>query len=260
MVDIHSHLLPGIDDGAEHLEDSLALLGLYREQGVTDVVCTPHLPPPGNPVASPADFRTCLDRRDAALAVLRAQAAERFPGILLHAGTELLLSSGLSELLAHFASEIGLAGSRHLLVETPMNLSGSLRDIDRMLFHIQLADLTPVLAHPERMQLSSAETATLCDWVSQDRLLLQVNAGAFLSPDTLPPDKREGQRRRHEYAVRLLAGDCVFAVASDTHGPALRPPVLKQAFEFVSTRCGASTAHRLFVQNPRRILEEGRNL
>ncbi len=257
MVDIHSHLLPGLDDGAADLEASLALLGLYQEQGVTDVVCTPHLPPPGDPDATSYACRIYLDRRDDALDLLRRHAASRFPGIRLHAGAELLLSSGFPRFLEQFAAVSCLAGSRHLLVETPVNLSGSLGAIDRMLFHIQLAGLTPVLAHPERMDLSSAETATLCDWVSQDRLRLQVNAGAFLPPETLPPDKRGGQRRRHATALRLLAEDCVFAVASDTHSPDLRPPVLKKAFGLVAARCGAAVAERLFVFNPRSILEEG---
>ena len=254
-VDIHAHLLPGIDDGAKDLTASLAILALYRAQGVTDVVCTPHLPHPTDAIVTAEGFRAGVDRRDQALVLLRASAAEAFPEITLHAGAELLLSSYLPGILKTFVQECVLAGSQYLLVESPVFVPGSLHAIDRMLFNIQLAGLVPVLAHPERMNMSRSDIAVLLEWVAQDRLLLQVNAGTLLPAESLPQDRRERHRQRQEIVAPLFAARAIHVVASDTHGPDVRPPILDAAYDVVSAKYGSDAARRLFVDNPRCILE-----
>ncbi len=257
MIDLHSHVLPGLDDGCPDPAASLALLALYAAQGVTDVVCTPHLPPPDAPDARPEDYAPFLARRDAALAALRAAAAEPYPGIRLHSGAEILLSSGLQGLLDACLRSCGLAGSTHLLVETPMNAPGALRAADRMLFRIQLAGAMPVLAHPDRMNLSPNELDLLASWAVQDRVRLLLNAVALLPPEALPPERRDAHRRRKAAADRLLDAGAVFAVASDTHGATSRPPVLDRARREVDLRYGARAAALLFEENPRSVLAEG---
>jgi protein-tyrosine phosphatase len=257
MVDIHAHLLPGIDDGARDIQASREILALYRTQGVTDVVCTPHLPYPADANLTAEDFRSAVERRDRTLDVLRASASVEFPGISLHAGAELILSSYLPGILKNYAQECALAGSQYLLVESPVFVPGSLHALDRMLFSIQLAGFVPVLAHPERMKLSRSDLSALLEWVDQDRLLLQVNAGTLLPADALPADRRDRHRQRQEVVDPLFAAGAVHVVASDTHGPDMRPPVLDLAHAVVSAKYGPSVARRLFFDNPKCILEGG---
>ena len=257
MVDLHSHLLPGIDDGAEDLQASMALLAAYLRQGVSDVVCTPHLPPREDSTFSQTAIRAAIDSRDRALDGLREATASLAPSVRLHAGAEVMLTSSLPGLLRLFARECCLAGSPYLLVEVPSFLSSGLHAIDPLLFRIQLEGLTPVLAHPERMSLSESDLAILTEWVGQGRLLLQVNATTLLPAETLPVERRERQRRRQAAVDLLVRAGAVHIVASDTHGPIHRPPMLEEAFQFVGAKYGQRIADRLFKENPRRIIEGG---
>ena len=194
MIDIHSHLLPGLDDGSRSLEQSVAVLRQMVRDGVTGLVLTPHLKASEiNAGAEPA-----IAQRDAALERLRRHCPA---ALSLYPGFEIMLDQPLSP-LAVGDRRLSLAGSRYYLVEFPVSVVGQfagpvLRDIARV-------GLVPVLAHPERYDACSP--AAVREWRDAGARM-QVDARALGRPTI------RGHRAR-----QLVGGGLADVIAADNHG------------------------------------------
>ena len=234
LVDIHLHILPGLDDGPEDWAGALEVARAAAEAGTGLVVATPHYVP-GRPGSPPAG-------RVAAL-------VDELKRRLDEAGVELAVEPGAEvcptpELPARLRSGevplLGQAGSvRYLLVDTPLDLLPP--NFERLLFEIRLAGVIPVLAHPERCRTLAGDPARVGAYIRQGALV-QVTAGSLLG-EFGPQAFRGGWR--------LLEEGWVQAVASDGHGVHHRSPArLAAAFEAVRRRLGDPAARRLCCDNP----------
>lgn len=225
MIDLHTHLLPGVDDGSHTAAQSVAVLTKFAEQGVTAVCCTPHLK------ASEAAQAPC-EALDQLLAALRTEAPA--PPALSR-GFEIMLDSPTPRLADR---RLCLAGTRYLLVEfsrlVPADASVE------VLRRITQQGLVPVLAHPERYRVCSVEVAGR--WQ-------QVGAVLQLDGMTLLAQTRRGARAR-----ALLQAGCGGIIASDNHGDgrSLAGPV-----QWLESHGGRLQAELLAVRNPRAILQDG---
>jgi protein-tyrosine phosphatase len=238
-VDLHCHLLPGLDDGAPSMEHTVAHARRLQAAGVTDVACTPH-----------------IKRRDfprieiARLAGLRAQAQraidEHGIDVRLHAGGELAHEDAL--VLAPDELELIAQGPPHgrwLLLECPFE--GIEDDFTAAADRLWELDYDLLLAHPERAVPLPGGDARLLRLVDRGALL-QVNATSLLG--------NHGMRARTA-AERLLANGMVWCLASDGH-PGTRDDTLDRGFEAL-VRGGASErlSALLTQDNPRLLLSEG---
>ena len=166
MIDLHCHLLPGVDDGSKSVEQSVAVLATMVSEGVTDVVLTPHLdasrilesPPP---------------EHDEAMAALTSQAPA---GIRLHRGAEVMVDRGLTP-RAIATRRITLAGSRYVLVEFTRQVAG--RSTGAALTQMVKDGLTPLVAQPERYSVCSVEIVT---WWKEIGAIMQVDANTLFLP------------------------------------------------------------------------------
>ena len=189
MIDVHTHLLPGVDDGSPSIEASVPVLERFAVDGVELVVCTPHL------AASSAD-RAPHDAHDAVLEQLRAR-APRLPR--LARGYEIMLDVPGAELGDR---RLTLAGSTAVLVEFPRG--GLPPQAAHELFRLRMSGLVPVVAHPERYHGCTPIVAE--EW-RRVGAVLQLDAAAMTAKGMM------GDRAR-----ALLAAGLVDLVASDTHG------------------------------------------
>lgn len=200
-VDLHTHILPGLDDGPGTLEESVEMARAAVAAGVTVVAATPHVR---------EDYPTTPEQMEEALARLRAAvAAERIP-LDVRGGGELdiewLKRIGLEE-----GRRFALAGNpRYLLIEFPY--AGWPLGLRRLVFELQLAGITPVLAHPERNADVQADP---------ERVRELVEAGAIVQLTTASVDGRFGPAAEHASAA-LLASHLAHVVASDAHGAQMR--------------------------------------
>lgn len=189
MIDIHTHLLPGVDDGSPSVERSVPVLERFAADGVECVVLTPHL------VASKA--RTApVARHQKILEALRAAAPA---GVELRLGWEIMLDEPNADLRA---PELGLGGSRAILVEFPRT-SVPARAADE-LFRLRSAGSVPVLAHPERYW--GCTPAKVMEWRA---------AGAVIQMDTAG---LVGKGSIASMARALLDAGLIDLFASDNHG------------------------------------------
>ena len=236
MVDLHAHLLPGVDDGADALEDAVRMCEVAAADGVTAAVATPHQRHEWWPNADRNDLET------------------RFKSLLGAVGSTLALSLGAeirvdSELLAEIdllpdGSLLPLAGSRYLLLELPPVPVGP--DLRAVVHELAVTGWRPVLAHPERIPWLAEQPGSLVELVERGALL-QLTAmsvtGAF-------------GRRARECCTFLLDNDLAHFVASDAHDASKRPPVLSDAFRLIAARWGEERARLLTEDNPRAVLED----
>ncbi len=224
MVDLHTHLLPGVDDGAETPEASVRVLTKFAEQGVTAVACTPHLR------ASEIAVAPC-EELDELLAELRVLAPSS-PRLVR--GFEIMLDVPDPDLAD---ARLGLGGTRYVLVEFG-RLVPAEASVDA-LARIAARGVVPVLAHPERYAACSVELAT--QW-QRAGAVLQVDATTLLA-----------ESKRAEKARALLTAGCAGIIASDNHGDGRS---LAVAVEWLESHGGAVQARLLATENPAAILAD----
>lgn len=189
MIDLHSHLLPGVDDGSPSVEASLPVLERFVADGVTTLVCTPHLDASRAHAAPAAQYRAILDE-------LRAAAPA---GITLEPGWEIMLDVPGADLRA---PELALAGSNAVLVEFPRG--GVPPNAAEELFRLRMSGIVPVLAHPERYFGCNVEQVRA--W---------RRAGAVMQLDV---QALGGRGRTAQVALDLLGAGMIDLFSSDNHG------------------------------------------
>jgi protein-tyrosine phosphatase len=208
MIDLHSHLLAGLDDGANDLSASLEMARSMAADGVAVVCGTPHVRD---------DFPTSPEAMEAALARVRAAVREAGVAIDVRGGGEIALDR-LPELDESERARFGLGGNPALLLlETPY--VGWLLDLPRTCAQLRRDGIVPVLAHPERNQYVQENPTVLED---------VVGAGAVVQLTAASVDGRLG-RSCVSCARKLLELELAHCVASDAHGPGVREAGLSAA-------------------------------
>jgi protein-tyrosine phosphatase len=226
MVDIHSHILYGLDDGARTLEESVAMIRLAAESGTTDIVATPH-----------ANLHytyqpELVDRRIAEL-------TEAAAGVVrIHRGCDFHLYYENIQQALENPARFTINQKRYLLVEFSdvMILDSATEVFNRML----AGGTTPVITHPERNALLARNLDQVARWV-ETGCRVQVTAQSFLG--------RFG-RRAKAAATQLIERDLVHFIASDAHDTEHRPPVMDGAYRYIAREYGKVCAEALFAGNP----------
>jgi len=231
MVDIHSHILPGLDDGAETLEDSLAMLRIAVAGGTTDIVATPH-------ANSEYDFEP-----DVIAQKLAEVSAAIGSSIRIHTGCDFHLQYENIQDSIENPTKYTINHKNYLLVEfSDLIIFNTTGDI---FYQLRSAGMVPVITHPERNFLLHKRFEAMQEWIGEGACL-QVTSHSLLG--------RFGKRAR-AFADRLIKAGMVHFVASDAHGTKDRTPDMREAFEYVSDRYGAKRAEQLFIMNPRAAIE-----
>lgn len=235
MIDLHTHILPGLDDGSPDLDTSVLMAAVAVESGVTHLVVTPHSNQRGafENYASPE-----LHVRFECLR--EAVCAAGLP-LELSLGMEIFGTGDVPRLLRD-GWLLTLNGGRYLLIEFGFH-EDPLR-IERLLDELLAAGYWPVVAHPERYYGLQRMPNYLFDWVNRG-IVLQVNKGSLFG--------RFG-RGAQALAGAMLAHGLVGCVASDAHGPDVRTPDLSGAWDYLAERYSEELAQCLLEDNPARIL------
>lgn len=231
MVDIHCHILPGLDDGPETVEDSLRMAEVAIAEGITHVVATPH----ANDTYT-YDPELIARRRDE----LQAKIGKRLE---LATGCDFHLSYENLKAAHQQPSRFTINQKNYLLVEfanfaIPPTMDSALKEL-------QMAGLRPIVTHPERNPLLCTHRGRVTGWV-QEGCYVQVTAGSLLG--------RFGKTAQQAAEAWLNEGAIHF-FASDAHNLTSRPLQLREAFEAVARQKGEAIARALFRENPLAAIE-----
>jgi protein-tyrosine phosphatase len=226
MIDIHCHIAWGLDDGATSVEESLSMLRAASQDGITDIVATPHCS------ASYQFDPTLLRQRTEEL-------AGRGDGrTAIHLGCEFRLDSDNIEALLESPSTYTINGAQYLLLEFPdHHLGGHTEAILKQLIE---AAIVPIVAHPERNSVLQQSLDRVESWIDMG-CLIQVTARSIMGGF--------GGASRSA-ALHLLDSGLVHIVATDAHDARYRHPALSAACQLVRRRSGEEVAELLFIDHP----------
>lgn len=237
MTDIHCHILPGVDDGAESLAEALEMARMAQRSGVGTIIATPHCNLPGG-----ADnFRSgSMTRR---FNRLRQAVRESDINVDILPGAEVLCTPQIGQLIDE-RKLLTLAASRYLLVE--FYFDEQVEEMDEMLEIIRQRGLVPVIAHPERYEAIQLEPRTAGRWF-RSGYVIQLNKGSILG--------RLGSRSE-DAAHWILDHGFAHLVASDGHTAIHRTPHMTELRHYLQDRWGSTYTDILLRENPGRIVRD----
>jgi len=233
MIDLHSHILPMIDDGAQNLGEALQMAQIAWEDGITQIAATPH--------------NTGWDKRwhgtRESVQTLQEKLVHHeiplqvLPGLEIRIGLDTPQQAREGQILA-------LNDSRYLLIEFPFNYYPQYAD--QVIFELQVAGFVPILAHPERYSYLKEHPMTLFALVERGALV-QVTTTSILG---------EFGASVRDFSRLLLEHKLAHIIASDAHGANIRPPVLSQAVEVAVQWIGEQQAIAMVTSVPEAIIND----
>lgn len=231
LVDIHNHLIFGVDDGPADLSGSLALAMQAAAEGITHIVCTPH---------ASEQFPYRKEAVEARFDDLRSKLAGK---IDLSLGCEMhMTADNVFDAVGH-PLRYSFNNRGYLLIEfatqsIPSNMLNAISSL-------MACGYTPIIAHPERYPGVTTRPEMLARWMRQG-CLLQVTAGSLYG--------RFG-RTAEAFSNELLSRNWIHFVATDAHDVKWRPAHLKKCYEYISNRVGSETARRVCITNPQAAVQ-----
>jgi len=235
VVDLHVHVLPGLDDGPGTLDEAVEMCRTAAEDGIAVLVASPHM------------YNGCFDvaRRDvlAGVASLEAALEEAGVSVSIVPAAELGLNEDLARLIREGEAVTLGEGDRYVLVE--LGPYDTMAAAVRILHEVQLAGPTPILIHPERNLEVQCNPDALMPAILAGNLV-QCTAGSLTGYFGKAARRCVGE---------LLQRGMVHVIASDAHDAVRRRPVLSPARDIVRRLRGEDEARRLFEENPRRLLD-----
>jgi|LAHS01.1.fsa_nt_gb protein-tyrosine phosphatase len=233
MIDMHSHILFGVDDGAKTLEESMELIREEVKKGVTHIIFTPHF--------NKRNYHLNQDKISANFQILKEYSEKENLNVQLYLGNEIYLDS------IAYASIIDngfytLAGSKYVLVEfneliPPVN-------IPEICYEINMSGYFPIMAHAERYEILYNNTKLLSE-ILDEGTHLQVNASSVIKNDN---------KARNKFTHYLLKNQLISFVASDVHNTVLRKFHLDEAYKAVTKIYGVEYADKIFKNNQLNII------
>ncbi|MGC2742372.1 MAG: CpsB/CapC family capsule biosynthesis tyrosine phosphatase [Candidatus Angelobacter sp.] len=232
MVDIHCHVLPGIDDGARSWEIAESMCQLAAADGVAHIVATPH-----------ANSKYGYDREK--FSALLATLQERIGGTLQFSlGCDFHLSYENIDELFKEPKKFLIGDTKYFLIE--LSDFGLPPNYQQLLFRFRSElGLIPILTHPERHPILQQQPQSIMRWIEAGALI-QVTANSLTG---------HWGRRAKSTALWLLKNQAIHIVATDAHDTKHRPPILSDALAVTTKEIGAEKARRLVVDNPRSVVE-----
>ncbi|WP_105618979.1 tyrosine-protein phosphatase [Vallitalea okinawensis] len=236
MVDIHSHILYGIDDGARSSEDTLKMLRIAEQEGIKAIIATPHYIQGYNSY----NAKDLVERYEEVKELI----AEHKIDIAIYLGNELSIDYKLVKALEDDEAKT-LADSNYVLLEFPFSSWSD--QFENILFNLSVKGYKIIIAHVERYGQIEKDMNLVREWIEKG-YYIQVNAGSLTG---LSGSKVQ------ERAITLVQHDMVHFVATDSHSPLKRAPFIQKAYNMLCDLVGEEKANTLCYTNAMAVINNG---
>lgn len=228
LIDIHTHIIPFVDDGSKSIEESLQMIKKMVEDGVTDVIATPHF----QSVAT----KSTLEEQYERFVELNNKVIEESLNIKLHFGHEVRFISHLRPVYKNLT----LANSKYLLIEFSY-VNNPI--IDEVIFNLKALDLKPIIAHVERYRYLNEDDI---EYLRRIGAFIQVNAETIYKPDN---------RKEKKFINNLLKKELIDFIASDVHNNNGRSSNLRKAYDYLKGKISDEYLETIFYKNAKKIID-----
>ena len=235
MVDLHSHLIPGIDDGAKSVEETFNLLDEAKKAGFTDVMLTSHFlthyyePTTGELILWKEKLQEIINKKNS--------------NLKLHSGMEIYISNKIEDLIKE-KKLLTLADSRYLLMELP--LSSTVNFFDYVIYFLQSISVQLIIAHPERYKSVQDNPELIQEYIDKGALI-QCNYGSILG--------LYGNEAK-KVMKTLLKNHQVHFLGSDCHREKTIYPLIPQAVKKIKRIVGDKEFYEISTHNPKRVIRK----
>ena len=238
LVDVHCHMLPGIDDGAQNEEEAFALIDMAHDDGTRTIIFTPHYREPYK--------KNKTEYLKEVFNNFKVKLNERYPDMQFYLGCEVHYDSEVPELLSK-KEVMSYNGTHYALIEFRYRSTKS--QILAAISEVVRYGYTPIIAHVERYAVV-VEDEYLIDDILDLGALIQMNADSIMG--------KQGFKIKH-FCHKMLKDEIVDFVASDAHDVKNRPPYLSECYTRVAKKYGEDYAERIFKTNALAVLA-GKNI
>jgi len=239
FVDIHTHILWEVDDGAKSKEMTENMLKTAVDSGTETIVATPHMNRDEN-----KDISETIKKVKKRFREFKALIKEREVNIKPELGYEVYFTYELMRIENSLLSELTIDGTTYILVELPFEYFSP--TLVEGIIELRKRNVDPILVHPERVREFRENPLLLADLANND-VVVQVNSESLI-------DDTDTEKAR--FALRLIKSGVVHIVASDCHDDKNRIPDMRAAYEIVAKETSPYFAELLFYENPKRIIED----
>lgn len=235
MIDLHAHILPGLDDGPKDIDESFAMCEMAAADGIKAIVATPHT---GNGV-----YNNHRDRIISSLSTLREKVEKAGLPIVLFAGADVHANVDILDMIDDGRAMTVNDNGCYVMIEVPDQAVPP--NFEEWLFSLRLKGIVPILTHPERNVVIGKDL---------DLLTKLVNMGVLVQMTAMSITGHFGRAIEKTSREMLIKG-LVHVIATDAHAIEARPPVLSKARDIAALLIGEEQVWRLVQKTPRSILE-----
>ncbi|MDY2628728.1 MAG: CpsB/CapC family capsule biosynthesis tyrosine phosphatase [Lachnospiraceae bacterium] len=232
VIDTHCHIIPGVDDGAENMEESMRMLQMEAREGIGAVIATPHFEYGIN--------SELLEKRQKQFIRFCECAESSGTSVKIYPGNEIFYSDSIIESLMN-GDAWTLNHTRYVLVEFPVYAEYS--HIQSAVRRLQYAGYWPVLAHIERYE----------GLRKKEHVEELVDMGAYMQVNSSAVTGKNGWKIR-QYVKKLLHCDLIHLLGTDSHGCEHRKPEMQKCLSCITKSVGSESCHRLAEENPAKII------
>jgi len=232
FIDIHCHILPGLDEGASHMEESLNMLKIAKEDGISGIVATPHI--------MSGVYNNTRETIMKAVSELKIM-TNGFP---VYPGAEIRICRDLVSRIMN--RELPLINdTQYLLIELPAYALPPIDVLENIIKSLTVNKIIPIFTHPERNVIILNNISIM------ERLLMH---GAYFQVTAMSITNQLGSDIQ-KATLKMMRKNYVHVVATDAHNEKNRPPILSDAYMKITREFGEQEAQRLFIENPLKIIK-----
>lgn len=240
MIDMHCHIVPGVDDGPDTVEESKQMIEMMYNDGIQAVIATSHR-------NHPIDFKPTVDY-ESSLERVKAVALEIHPGFGIYSGAELYVRDGYLDILDSKMYDFTLNKTEYVLIEFPTD--ADYETISDAVYELDIRGYKPILAHIDKYRALWTDFG-LIEKLREDGAYIQITASTLIG--------KYGKSLKKKMRKLVKEGYVDF-IASDGHSSVKRRPLLKRSYRVVSRICSKEEAERIFFANQIAVLEGGKIL